>query len=142
MSSVVFLRSLGGGALIGAASLALLLFNGRIAGISGVMAGLISPRTTTHRWRAAFLIGLLIGGVLAFAISPAAIGAPVVHSPFVWAAGGILAGLGARLAGGCTSGHGVCGIGRLSPRSLVATLTFMTTGAATVLAVRLLGGLA
>ena len=142
MSSHAALTSLAGGALIGIASLGLLWFNGRIAGISGVLAGLVSPRTTSHGWRAAFILGLIGGGLVAYALAPAAFGAPVSPSPWLWAAGGLLVGIGTRISGGCTSGHGVCGVGRFSRRSMVATGIFMTTGAATVLAARLLGGVA
>jgi uncharacterized protein len=136
------LQALAGGVLIGVASLALLVFNGRIAGISGVVAGLVSPRTTQLAWRAAFLAGLVGGGLGAWVLWPQAFGAPVLGSPAAWVTAGLLVGIGTRIGGGCTSGHGVCGIGRLSRRSVVATMTFMATGAATVLALRLSGGLA
>jgi uncharacterized membrane protein YedE/YeeE len=142
MSSSAIVQSLAGGVLIGGASLGLLALTGRVAGVSGVVAGLISPRTTALAWRVAFLAGLVAGGLVAFAIAPSTIGAPLTGSAVVWAVGGVLVGIGARVGGGCTSGHGVCGIGRLSPRSMVATATFMATGAATVLAARLLGGVA
>ena len=133
------LQSLAGGMIIGIASLGLLYFSGRIAGISGVLAGLISPRTTSLGWRAAFLLGLIGGGLVAYAVSPSAFGAPASLSPYVWGAGGVLVGIGTRISGGCTSGHGVCGIGRLSRRSMVATAVFMATGVATVFLVRQLG---
>jgi uncharacterized protein len=142
VSTSSLLQSLAGGVLIGGASLALLALTGRVAGVSGVVAGLISPRTSALAWRAAFLLGLVAGGLAAFTVAPSVIGAPTSSSAFVWIAGGVLAGIGARVSGGCTSGHGVCGVGRLSRRSIVATTTFMATGAATVLAARLLGGLA
>ncbi len=134
--------SLAGGALIGLAAVTLLLFEGRIAGVSGIVAGVISPRTKQSGWRIAFLAGLAVGGLVAFSIAPGAFGAPLLRTPALLLAGGVLVGLGTRVGGGCTSGHGVCGIGRLSRRSIVATLTFMATGAATVLATRLIGGVA
>jgi len=132
--------SLAGGVLIGLAAAALLALEGRIAGVSGILAGAISPRTRAKAWRVAFLAGLVVGGVAAFALAPAAFTAPVLRAPALLVVGGLAVGVGTRISGGCTSGHGVCGIGRLSKRSLVATLTFMATGAASVLAVRLLGG--
>jgi uncharacterized membrane protein YedE/YeeE len=130
-----------GGALIGCAALLLLHFHGRIAGISGIVAGMVSPRTTSRGWRAAFLVGLAAGGLGTWLLAPARIGAPVVHHPAVWLGGGLLVGIGARVGGGCTSGHGVCGIGSLSGRSLIATVTFIGTGVATVLVARSLGAL-
>jgi len=133
------LMSVTGGLMIGVAALGLLFFTGRFAGVSGMLAGLISPQATDHGLRAAFVLGLIGGGVVAYAIAPSAFGAPVSASPYVWGAGGILVGIGTRVSGGCTSGHGVCGVGRLSPRSMVATATFMLTGAVTVFAVRWLG---
>lgn len=139
-SSIVM--PLAGGAVFGLAAVALLLFEGRIAGVSGILAGVVSPRTTKSGWRIAFLAGLAVGGLVAFSLAPGAFGVPHLRTPSLLLAGGLLVGLGTRVGGGCTSGHGVCGIGRLSRRSLVATLTFMATGAATVLAVRLLGGVA
>lgn len=136
-----FLPALAGGVLIGAAALLLLLFNGRIAGISGIVAGLVAPNATQVGWRAAFVIGLLGGGLAASLLAPASFGPPLVRSQALWLVGGLLVGVGARMSGGCTSGHGVCGLGRLSPRSIVATTTFMATGAITVFVLRLSGAL-
>jgi uncharacterized membrane protein YedE/YeeE len=130
--------ALAGGALIGLASAALLVVNGRIAGISGILAGVVSPLTTEKPWRLAFLAGLLAGGLLVALVWPRAFGAPPLP-PWGLLAAGAIVGLGTRLGGGCTSGHGVCGLGRLSGRSLVAVITFMLTGAAAALAARLLG---
>jgi uncharacterized membrane protein YedE/YeeE len=127
-----------GGALIGLAASALLYFNNRIAGISGIVAGLIRPERGAVAWRAAFVVGLLLGGAgLAFLANGAI--APSPRGPAVLAAAGLLVGFGTRLGGGCTSGHGVCGLSRLSRRSLVATVTFMATGVAAATLFRTLG---
>ena len=126
---------LAGGILIGLASALLLLLNGRIAGISGIVASLISPPDKEHGWRAAFVLGLIGGGALMAMLRPSAFADGGLGSVPLMAAAGLLVGFGARLGNGCTSGHGVCGIGRLSPRGLTATLTFITTGAVTVFVV-------
>jgi len=130
-----------GGALIGAASAWLLLADGRIAGISGIFGGLLRPVPGDWAWRLAFLVGLPAGFALeawlAGGATPVQIGAT---TPRLVAAG-LLVGFGTRLGGGCTSGHGVCGVARGSPRSLAATAAFMGLGFATVFVVRhLLGG--
>ena len=130
-----------GGFLIGASAVAMLYFLGRITGISGIVWGAVSGQAD-NAWRWLFIVGLLLGPLLYHQLSatpyPAA-------SPLAWwqaVVGGLLVGFGVRLGSGCTSGHGVCGLGRLSPRSLVATLTFMATGIATVYLTRhVLGGL-
>ena len=133
--------SLLGGALIGASATLLLMLDGRIAGISGIVGGLLEQKAPREAaWRALFVAGLLAGGLVLLALRPAAFGEPVVSLPLT-ALGGLLVGFGTRLGGGCTSGHGVCGISRLSSRSLVATLTFMATGVITAFVVRhVLGG--
>jgi len=129
-----FLQSLIGGGLIGLAAAGLLLFNGRIAGISGILFNAASLQQGLWRW--AFLGGLLAVGVgarfIGIQASPelAATGLPVL------AAAGLLVGVGTQLGNGCTSGHGVCGLARLSPRSLAATATFMAVAGATVFLVR------
>lgn len=130
MESVTPIASLAGGVLIGAAAILLLLFNGRIAGVTGILAGLIEPGN--WRWRAAFLGGLLAGGLVMFALEPSLFAVTIDRPLPVVAAAGLLVGFGTRLGNGCTSGHGICGIGRLSKRSLVATATFVGTGAVTV----------
>lgn len=133
--------ALAGGALIGLSASLLLALNGRVAGISGIVGGLLVPTRGDVVWRALFVAGLVAGGIAAYLVSPEsfdASGAPAL--PLV-ALAGALVGLGTRLGNGCTSGHGVCGISRLSPRSLAATLTFMTTGALTVLVMRFLGAM-
>jgi len=128
-------RALAGGALIGGAASALLFLNGRIAGISGVVAGLLPPRPGEISWRVAFLLGLLTGGAVLALIDPSALPQSSGSSSVV-ALAGLLVGIGTRLSNGCTSGHGVCGLARRSRRSLVATATFISTGALTVYVVR------
>jgi len=114
-----------GGALIGLAAVLLMLFNGRIAGISGIADGLINPRTDDRLWRLAFIVGL-IAAPLAAALVGHAVQIPQMPASYaVIAVAGLLVGFGTRLGNGCTSGHGICGIARLSPRSIVATLVFM-----------------
>jgi len=127
--------SLGGGALIGVAAAMFMLLNGRIAGISGVLGSLLKPVKGDLAWRVAFIAGLVLAPLpyLLLAEWPAtqtdaSFGALVLA--------GLLVGVGTRFGGGCTSGHGVCGLSRLSPRSAVATLVFMAAGFATVYAVR------
>jgi uncharacterized protein len=127
--------ALAGGALIGLSAAILMLATGRIAGISGIIGGLFGTGRAEATWRVAFVVGLVAGagiaGVAGFAPS-IEIGAawPVV------VAGGLLVGFGTRLGSGCTSGHGVCGIARLSRRSILATLLFIAAGAAVVFVVR------
>ena len=114
-----------GGALIGLAAVLLMLFTGRIAGIAGITGGLISPRTDDRAWRLAFIAGL-IAAPLAAALLGHAVAMPKMPGSFVTiAVAGLLVGFGTRLGNGCTSGHGICGIARLSPRSIAATLVFM-----------------
>lgn len=127
--------ALAGGVLIGLAAAMLLLFNGRIAGISGVLGGLLWPRRGDVGWRAAFVLGLL-GAPLVYALvaSVPAIQIDAGNGTLITA--GLLVGVGTRYGSGCTSGHGVCGLSRLSPRSLVATLVFMGAGFATVFLLR------
>lgn len=139
MNTVV--TALAGGVLIGLAAVLLMLALGRIAGIAGIVGGLVGSGADESGWRLAFLAGL-IAGPFAAALLGATL--PEVHVdasvPVVLVAG-LLVGFGSRLGNGCTSGHGVCGLARLSPRSLAATLTFMAAGAAVVFVARhLLGG--
>ncbi|CAM2871488.1 YeeE/YedE family protein [Janthinobacterium lividum] len=127
--------SLAGGMLIGLAAALLILFNGRIAGISGILGGLLRPRSGDLGWRIAFLAGL-IGTPLLYqlwqALPPVQIDA---GTPALIVAG-LLVGVGVRYGAGCTSGHGVCGLSRLSPRSLAATIAFMAAGFLTVYLLR------
>lgn len=135
------LSSLLGGTLIGAAAAALLLLHGRLAGVSGIVAGALPPRAGDGEWRLLFLAGLVAGGVIAGAIAPTAFAVAAPRSPLLLVVAGLLVGVGTRLGNGCTSGHGVCGLGRGSPRSLAAVITFMLTGAAAVALLRHFGGL-
>ena len=128
LSSV--LRALAGGALIGLAVSIALLGNGRTAGISGTL-GRAFDTGEGRSFRVPFLLALIAVGGLAFALAPSAFGAPLLSTPML-AVAGLLVGVGTALGNGCTSGHGVCGLSRLSPRSLVAVLTFMLTGGITV----------
>lgn len=132
--------SLAGGVLIGIAAVLLMAVHGRIAGMTGILAGIIPPVSADWPWRAAFLIGAIlapavytgVGGSIAFSV-------PVSASALV--VGGLIVGVGVTLGSGCTSGHGVCGMARLSPRSILATCVFMATTAITVFVMRhLLGG--
>jgi len=140
MDHASWLHPLAGGALIGTAASMVLLTHGRIAGISGVLGGLINGSSDDRRFRLAFLVGLLAAGLIGGQIAPTAVGVPDVSLVAV-AVAGLLVGIGTRLGNGCTSGHGVCGLARLSTRSLVAVITFMVTAALTVLISRhLVGG--
>lgn len=127
--------ALAGGVLIGLAAAVLLLFNGRIAGISGIVGGLLQRTPGPVGWRMAFVLGLVVAPVLWTVVSvmpPVEIQAS--HGVLVLA--GLIVGFGTRLGSGCTSGHGVCGLSRLSPRSLAATLIFMVAGFVTVYLLR------
>jgi uncharacterized membrane protein YedE/YeeE len=127
--------ALSGGALIGAASALMILGVGRIAGISGIVGGLMPPRSNDALWRIAFVAGLICAPAVLFLWRPPI--PPTFSTSWgLLALAGALVGFGSRLGSGCTSGHGVCGLSRLSPRSLAATATFMTVGFATVFVVR------
>ncbi|MDO8432820.1 MAG: YeeE/YedE thiosulfate transporter family protein [Candidatus Binatus sp.] len=132
MQNFTPVASLAGGILIGLASAAMLLLNGKIAGVSGICAGLLMPARNETLWRACFVAGLLAGGAMLRFWIPAAFDFGALKSSAVLAAAGLLVGFGTRLGNGCTSGHGVCGVSRLSARSIFATATFMACGAATV----------
>ena len=122
--------SLGGGVLLGLASAAFILVNGRILGISGILGGLLTPRLGDIGWRIAFLLGIAASPFVSSLLLPADyIGVPRIEAGFIAIAiAGLLVGFGTRYGSGCTSGHGVCGLSRLSLRSLVSTLTFMGLG--------------
>ena len=124
-----------GGLLIGLAAAALLLLNGRVAGISGILGGALRDPAAEGGWRVAFLVGLPLGAVLVSAIS-GGLAVAIAASPAALIVAGLLVGFGTQLGGGCTSGHGVCGMALCSRRSIAATLTFMSSGAATVYLVR------
>lgn len=131
--------SLAGGLMIGAAAAAFVLFNGRIAGISGILGGLLRPARRDVGWRVAFLSGL-VGAPLAYATVTGLPDVTIAADHLTLIAAGLLVGVGTRYGAGCTSGHGVCGISRLSPRSLAATVAFMLAGFATVFVIRHLLG--
>jgi len=124
-----------GGVVIGFAAALLVLVNGRVAGISGIVGAMLSPRAGEFAWRLAFVAGLLVAPLAYAAV--AALPTITIEAGYpILIAAGLLVGIGTRFAGGCTSGHGVCGLSRLSPRSLVATLSFMAAGFITVFVVR------
>lgn len=125
-----------GGALIGFSAILLMLLNGRIAGVIGIVSGLIDPLGTDRTWRATFVAGLIVAP-----LSAALLGytIPIPHLPtslVTIAAAGLLVGFGTRLSNGCTSGHGICGIARLSPRSITATAIFMAAAIVVVAVTR------
>ena len=132
-------QSLLGGALIGLAAAFLLLFNGRIAGVSGIVSGLIKPTPAEWKWRLAFVLGLILAPWMyqfVTALPPSTVDAD--WKSLILA--GVLVGVGTRYGSGCTSGHGVCGLARISPRSLAATLVFMLSGFVSVYVIRHLLG--
>jgi uncharacterized protein len=120
--------SLIGGAMIGVAASVLLLGDGRIAGISGIVGGLLNPGAGDTAWRVLFVAGLVVGGFVLRVVDPALLRVDLDRSAGALVASGLLTGFGTALGNGCTSGHGVCGLSRSSSRSPVATLTFMATG--------------
>lgn len=130
--------SLTGGIVLGVASALFILINGRILGISGILGGLLPPKVGDTTWRIAFLLGLFLAPTVFHAVVPAEyITAPRIEATeWMIVVAGLLVGVGTRYASGCTSGHGVCGLSRLSPRSLVATASFMSAGFITVYVVR------
>ena len=130
--------SLSGGILLGVASALFILLNGRVLGISGILGGLLKPRSGDAGWRIAFLLGMLAAPLAYGRRAPEGFAqAPRIDAGYgAIVAAGLLVGLGTRYGSGCTSGHGVCGLSRLSPRSLVATLAFMGAGFVMVFVVR------
>jgi hypothetical protein len=127
-----------GGALIGLGASLLFLTTGRLAGVAGIVGGLVRPARAQWGWRAAFVGGLLAAGGL-FALLRPTVFAPSPRAPLLVAIAGVAVGYGTRLGGGCTSGHGVCGVSRLQPRSMIATMTFVLVGAMMVAAARAMG---
>lgn len=142
MTSFTPLASLVGGALIGVAAVLLMALHGRIAGVTGILAGLLPPTPEPDwRWRLAFLVGMVASPLVYWFAAGQWAGIDVPVSAGMLLLGGAIVGVGVTYGAGCTSGHGVCGLARLSGRSIVATLTFMATTAATVFIVRhLVGG--
>ena len=135
-----FVLPLAGGALIGLAASLMLLFNGRIAGISGIFGGLLKPKGGDIDWRLAFVGGLLVGGVILALVAPDTLAISEHRSVAATLVGGLVVGFGVRMGNGCTSGHGVCGLSRFSRRSVVATASFMTTGIVTASLIHILAG--
>lgn len=142
MTEFTPLMSLVGGTLIGLSAVLLMAFNGRIAGMTGILTGMLPPVSNDWPWRVAFIAGAIAAPILVVSLSSQTIGfdSPV---PTPWLAiSGLIVGVGVYFGSGCTSGHGVCGMARLSPRSIAATAVFMATTAATVFVSRhVLGGL-
>lgn len=129
--------SLGGGVLIGLSAVGLMLVLGRIMGATGIVSGLIAPADRADfAWRAALLAGMMTGPLVVLGLSGAMPVVQVPASTLAMVIGGLIVGVGVSYGSGCTSGHGVCGMARLSPRSIVATLTFMATTFATVFVLR------
>jgi hypothetical protein len=128
--------ALSGGVLIGLAATLLLWLNGRVAGVSGILNGVLFPKKDDFAWRAAFLLGLIGAGGFYMALVPGALLPRADYSRAGLIVAGVLVGFGTRMGNGCTSGHGVCGLARLSLRSLVAVATFMATAMVTTFVVR------
>ena len=130
-----------GGGIIGASASLMLLAHGRVTGISGIVGGLLTPKPGDTSWRLWFLAGLLAAGVAGALLAPQAFTFAIDRSLVAVGVAGLLVGFGTRLGNGCTSGHGVCGISRLSTRSIAATLVFIATGGLTVFVIEhVLGG--
>ncbi len=136
MENFTPISSLLGGALIGFSAVLLLLFLGRIAGISGIMSGVIAQQGTERHWRVLFLIGLVLGALLVALLAPDQLSLREGYPTWLLIIGGLFVGYGTRLGNGCTSGHGVCGLALFSKRSLVATLVFMASAMLTVYLLR------
>jgi len=142
MTQFTPVMSLLGGALIGLSAVLLMAFHGRIAGMTGILTGLLPPLASDWPWRAAFVVGAIVAPMLILGFGDLAIAfdSPV-PLPFI-VIGGFIVGVGVYFGAGCTSGHGVCGMARLSPRSIAATLTFLASAMITVYIIRhVLGGL-
>lgn len=135
MNAFTPLAALAGGVVIGIAAAMFVLFNGRIAGISGILGGLLRPKSGDTGWRLAFVLGLLAAPA-AYQLFAAIPQARIEAGNALLIVAGLLVGVGTRYGSGCTSGHGVCGLSRLSLRSLVATLLFMAAGFVTVFVMR------
>jgi uncharacterized membrane protein YedE/YeeE len=135
------INALIGGSIIGLAVSLMLVFNGRVAGISGIISGLLKFDKSDFSWRAAFLLGLLFGGLILRVMSPEVFQLDKSVTTVDYIIAGFLVGFGTLLGNGCTSGHGVCGISRLSIRSIFATLTFMGFGFLSVIIFKMLRGL-
>lgn len=129
-----------GGVIIGLAATMMLLFTGRVTGISGIVGGVLNSKTTDKGWRLLFLIGLISGGLVLKVLQPELFTVISSATPSDYVIAGFLVGFGTLLGNGCTSGHGVCGISRFSPRSIIATVTFIFSGIISVVVFRFLRG--
>lgn len=141
MENFTPVSSLFGGLLIGISITILLLFNGRIAGISHIMSGLFHAQKNETTWRITFLLGLVLGAFIFQLFSTETSPPTLPHSLWLMSIGGFIVGIGTRLSSGCTSGHGICGIAQLSKRSIYATLIFMASGMLTVYCIKHLQGI-
>ena len=128
MTEFEVLMPLTGGILIGIAASMILLFSGKIAGVSGIFGGMLFQQGRERAWQLSFIAGLIIGGILLYIMNEELFENSSGRGLLAVTVAGLLVGIGTRVGGGCTSGHGVCGIGRLSGRSLVATITFVFAG--------------
>lgn len=128
-----------GGVLIGISVSLMLLWNGRVTGISGIINGVLSPTKGDTLWRVLFILGLFLGGLVLATLKPEVFSNTLNSPDWTIALAGLLVGFGTVMGGGCTSGHGVCGISRLSPRSIVATIVFIAAGIGSIALFRLLG---
>lgn len=134
-----WINALLGGVLIGTSVSLMLFWNGRVTGISGIINGALSPVKGDTLWRVLFIAGLLLGGLVMGQLNPKTFANTLTSDAWTTIAAGLLVGFGTIMGSGCTSGHGVCGISRMSPRSLVATAVFMAAGIAAVYIFRMLG---
>ena len=136
MTEFEVLMSLTGGILIGIAASMMLLFSGKIAGVSGIFGGMLFQQGAERSWRLSFVAGLIAGGILLYILNAEFFENTSGRGLLAVTIAGLMVGIGTRVGGGCTSGHGVCGIGRLSGRSIVATVTFVLAGMAIVVLVQ------
>lgn len=134
-----WINALMGGAVIGLSVSLMLLLNGRVTGISGIINGILTPAKGDTAWRVLFALGLIVGGFVINFLKPDSFTGQLPTSDLTVIVAGLLVGFGTIMGSGCTSGHGVCGISRLSPRSIIATVTFIAAGVAAVYVFRLLG---
>ncbi len=129
-----------GGVIIGLAATMMLLFNGRVTGISGIVGGLLNPKTSDKNWRVLFLVGLILGGAFLKLLHGEIFTVISSATPFDYVIAGFFVGCGTLMGNGCTSGHGVCGISRFSVRSMIATITFILSGIMSIIMFKLLRG--
>ncbi|MGJ4788221.1 YeeE/YedE family protein [Leptospira koniambonensis] len=134
-----WIMGLVGGVIIGIAVSLMLLWNGRVTGVSSIVYGVLIPVKGDLAWRWYFIIGLLLGGLSLKISAPELLAAELQTTAWIGSLAGVLVGFGAMLGGGCTSGHGVCGVSRVSPRSIIATIVFMSAGMAAVVFLRKTG---